>query len=97
MAKHLDARKVEEHLTRMNVIIMSGRSEKASNVYVCDEHVQGRTIDSGRECQAKRRRIMRGAMKTLTKEMGEDIEGETNWARTNSLGNDDQTARNIVG
>ena len=44
----------------------------------------------------ERRRRMRGAMKKLTKEMGEDIEGETNWARTNSLGNDDQTARKIV-
>ena len=44
----------------------------------------------------ERRRRMRGAMKKLTKEMGEDIEGETNWARTNSLGTDDQTARKLV-
>ena len=44
----------------------------------------------------ERRRRMRGAMKKLTKEMGEDMEGETNCARTNSLGADDQTARKLV-
>ena len=46
MTKHLDARKVGEYLTRMNVVFMSGRSEKASNLYVCDEHVQGRNNDN---------------------------------------------------
>lgn len=48
MTKHLDARKVGEHLTRMKVVFMSGRSEKASNLYVCDEHVQGRNGDKGK-------------------------------------------------
>ena len=39
---------------------------------------------------------MRGAMKTVTKDMGEQIEGEMRLARTKSPGTDDQTARKLV-
>ena len=36
MTKNLDAKNIEEHLNRMNVMFRAGRSEKAANLYAVD-------------------------------------------------------------
>ena len=36
MTKNLDAKNIEEHMNRMNVMFMAGRSEKAANLYIVD-------------------------------------------------------------
>ncbi len=36
LMKNLDAKNIEEHLNRMYVAFMAGRSEKAANLYVVD-------------------------------------------------------------
>ena len=36
MTKHLDAKKIQEHLDRMVIEFMTGRSERAANLYIVD-------------------------------------------------------------